>query len=77
MKVAQILYSGLGGHGSVAFSLIDADKDSEWKPKMGFVGVEPLSIHILRNARKRTLAMNTYLLRRANLGKVGAMCSDG
>jgi glycosyltransferase involved in cell wall biosynthesis len=33
----------LGGHGSVAFSLIDADSNAEWQPLMGFFGVEPLS----------------------------------
>jgi glycosyltransferase involved in cell wall biosynthesis len=42
-KMAQIIYSGLGGHGSVAFSLIHADKKREWQPLMGFFGVEPLS----------------------------------
>jgi glycosyltransferase involved in cell wall biosynthesis len=42
MKVTQILYSGLGGHGSVAFSLVDADTRGEWQHVLGFVGVEPL-----------------------------------
>lgn len=42
MKVLQLLYSGLGGHGSVAFSLIDADLEAEWKHCLGFIGVEPL-----------------------------------
>jgi glycosyltransferase involved in cell wall biosynthesis len=41
-RVCQILYSGLGGHGSVAFSLIDADANGEWQPVMGFFGIEPL-----------------------------------
>jgi len=41
-SVAQILYSGLGGHGSVAFSLINANKNSQWQPLMGFLGIEPL-----------------------------------
>lgn len=43
MKVLQIIYSGLGGHGSVAFSLLNADNSQEWKSLMCFVGVEPLS----------------------------------
>lgn len=42
MKVAQLLYAGLGGHGSVAFSLLDADEKQEWLPCMVFVGIEPL-----------------------------------
>jgi len=42
MKVAQILYSGLGGHGSVVFSLIGGDTDGRWENALGFLGVEPL-----------------------------------
>ena len=42
MKVLQMLYSGLGGHGSVAFSLVNADDGSHWNPVMGFIGIEPL-----------------------------------
>lgn len=44
LRVAQLLYSGLGGHGSVAFSLLEADKESQWRPMMGFLGIEPLSL---------------------------------
>jgi len=40
-KLAQILYSGLGGHGSVVFSLITAGRES-WTHALGFLGVEPL-----------------------------------
>lgn len=43
LRVAQLLYSGLGGHGSVAFSLLNADKGTQWQPLMGFLGIEPLS----------------------------------
>lgn len=42
MKVAQFLYSGLGGHGSVAISLIEGDSEHRWSSLLGFVGVEPL-----------------------------------
>lgn len=42
MKVAQILYSGLGGHGSVVFSLIGGDRERRWTNVLGFLGVEPL-----------------------------------
>lgn len=41
-KVVQILYSGLGGHGSVAFSLARAKGAEQWLNVFGFVGVEPL-----------------------------------
>ena len=41
MKVAQILYSGLGGHGSVAFTLAEA-AGQRWAHSFAFLGVEPL-----------------------------------
>lgn len=41
-KVTQILYSGLGGHGSVAFSLAQAAKEAgRWSNSLVFMGVEP------------------------------------
>jgi glycosyltransferase involved in cell wall biosynthesis len=43
MKVLQILYSGLGGHGGVAFALHKAAvKVRSWKDSMLFVGIEPV-----------------------------------
>lgn len=42
MRVAQFLYSGLGGHGSVAFSLIEGDLERRWSNALGFIGIEPL-----------------------------------
>lgn len=42
MKVLQVLYSGLGGHGSVVTSLIDADKKKEWEHCLLFYGIEEL-----------------------------------
>jgi len=53
MRIAQLLYSGLGGHGSVAFSLINADKDHEWTPIMGFLGIEPLSEDYEKNCKEK------------------------
>ncbi|MDF2379966.1 glycosyltransferase family 4 protein [Nostoc ellipsosporum NOK] len=40
-KVCQILFSGLGGHGSVAFPLLQADKEKKWDNCMLFYGNEP------------------------------------
>lgn len=42
MKVLQVLYSGLGGHGSVVTSLIQADKKNKWEHCLLFYGVEDL-----------------------------------
>lgn len=55
MKVAQILYSGLGGHGSVSFSLIDADKEGKWQPLMGFLGVEALSDTYAKQCKEKSI----------------------
>lgn len=42
MKVIQILYSGIGGNASVAFSLIEGDIYKKWKSSFIFLGVERL-----------------------------------
>ncbi len=42
MKVMQVLYSGLGGHGSVVTSMIEADKKKEWEHSLLFYGIEEL-----------------------------------
>ena len=42
MRVLQILYSGLGGHGSVAFSLAAAARsEGDWQNAFIFLGIEP------------------------------------
>jgi len=42
MKVLQVLYSGLGGHGSVVTSLINADVNKQWEHALLFYGIEDL-----------------------------------
>ncbi len=43
-RIVQILYSGLGGHGNVAFSLVNAAKKAEDQASQSliFVGIEPV-----------------------------------
>ena len=41
-RVLQVLYSGLGGHGSVVFSLIKGDLHRQWNHFLIFYGVEDL-----------------------------------
>ncbi len=41
-NILQILYSGLGGHGSVFFSLVEADVKKEFRHSAIFYGIEPL-----------------------------------
>ena len=40
MNVTQIIYTGMGGHCSVAFSLIEANINNLWKNNIVFYGVE-------------------------------------
>ncbi len=40
MKILHVLYSGLGGHGNVFFSLVEADKGGEFQFEAIFNGVE-------------------------------------
>lgn len=42
IRVTQVLYSGLGGHGAVVFSLVGADKKREWQNSFIFFGIEKL-----------------------------------
>lgn len=42
MKVLHILYSGLGGHSNVFFSMVQADKDKAFEFEAVFNGVEPV-----------------------------------
>lgn len=44
MKIAQIIYTGFGGLGSVAFSLITADKQQQYAWQIGFIGDKELDI---------------------------------
>jgi glycosyltransferase involved in cell wall biosynthesis len=43
MKLTQVLYAGLGGHGSVVSSLIGADQNSVFDHRLIYYGIEPLN----------------------------------
>jgi glycosyltransferase involved in cell wall biosynthesis len=43
LKILQVLFSGLGGHGSVAFSLVRGDRARAHQHTMIFYGVEPMA----------------------------------
>jgi glycosyltransferase involved in cell wall biosynthesis len=64
MKVIQLLYSGLGGHGSVAFSLIDADLEAEWTHCLGFIGVEPLLSSYKNKCREKDIPFKYFPIRK-------------
>lgn len=55
MKVLHILYSGLGGHGNVFFSMVDADKEKKLKQEALFFGIEEIREGYIENANARNI----------------------
>jgi L-malate glycosyltransferase len=55
MKVLHILYSGLGGHGNVFFSMVDADIEKKNQYEAIFFGVENIREGYKEKAQKRTI----------------------
>src|SRR5688572_17888075 len=55
MKVLQVLFSGLGGHASVVFSMVDGDKERQWQHHLIFYGIEPLNREHAEKAAHRNL----------------------
>ncbi len=53
MKILHILYSGLGGHGNVFFSLVDADKNKEFEYEAIFFGIENARQEYIEKAQSR------------------------
>jgi len=52
MKVLHVLHSGLGGHGNVFFSFIDADTNKEFEYEALFNGVDKLKIEYIQRCEK-------------------------
>jgi glycosyltransferase involved in cell wall biosynthesis len=58
-KITQILYSGLGGHASVAFSLTDADEAKKhMQPHMLFYGVEQVKESYVEKCKAEGIEWN-------------------
>ncbi len=58
MKVLHILYSGLGGHGNVFFSMVDADADGLYQYEALFFGIEDLRPEYIKMAEEKGIAWN-------------------
>lgn len=56
MKILHILYSGLGGHGNVFFSMCDADKDREFTYLALFFGVENVNQEYINKAINKNIS---------------------
>lgn len=54
-RVAQVIYSGLGGHGSVALSLLDAVDPADWTGQLVFFGIEPVVGEYVHACRERSI----------------------
>ncbi len=59
MIVVQILYSGLGGHSSVGFSILEGDQDKKYKHILIFYGIEDMP---LSSVNKCEQMIGAYLL---------------
>jgi glycosyltransferase involved in cell wall biosynthesis len=64
--VSHVLYSGLGGHGSVFFSLVEADKKDEFDFRANFVGVEEMTKEYV-NSCERLQVPFVYLQKKNGL----------
>ena len=59
MKVLHILYSGLGGHGSVFFSMVEADSEQKFTYEAIFFGVEDVRPEYMQKADEKGIAWNS------------------
>ena len=58
MKVLHILYSGLGGHGNVFFSLTDADTKNLFRTEALFNGVENMREDYIIRCKEKNINFN-------------------
>lgn len=65
-RVCQILYSGLGGHGSVVFSLLNADTDHHYDHSLIFYGIEPTRDVYIQDT-DRLLIPHTSILKKRGI----------
>lgn len=56
MKVLHILYSGLGGHGNVFFSMVDADTERKNQYEAIFFGIEEIRPEYIKMATEKGVA---------------------
>ena len=55
MKVLHFLYSGLGGHGNVFFSMVNADVKREFDFAAIFNGIEPVRSEYIEQCNKKNI----------------------
>ncbi len=55
MKVLHVLYSGLGGHGNVFFSMVDADTNGEFGFEALFNGIEDVKAEYIERCTAKNI----------------------
>ena len=55
MKILHIAFSGLGGHGNVFFSMVDADKEKQHQFEIIFFGNEEVRAGYIQKANQRNI----------------------
>jgi L-malate glycosyltransferase len=58
MKILHVLYSGLGGHGNVFFSMAEADEKKVHEFEALFNGVEEVKQEYIERCREKNIAWN-------------------
>lgn len=62
-NVTQVLYSGLGGHGSVAFSIFEGDFQHQVQHKFVFFGIEPVKEEYIQKCRHNHIEYDAVIIR--------------
>jgi glycosyltransferase involved in cell wall biosynthesis len=62
--VLHLLYSGLGGHGSVFFSLVKADKEKKFIPRAVFCGIENVREDYIHQCKNFNVGYDVILKKR-------------
>lgn len=64
MKILHLLYSGLGGHGNVFFSMAAADEYDEFEYQALFKGIEPVRAEYVKQCDEKNIKWEFLLKKR-------------
>lgn len=54
-RILHVMYSGLGGHGNVFFSMVDADEENYGDYHAVFMGIEPVKEEYIQKCKERNI----------------------
>ena len=55
MKILHVLYSGLGGHGNVFFSMVDANENNGFEFAALYNGIEPVREEYIQKCNEKAI----------------------